>query len=365
MTGARPGPPAFGAATAAEILERLVAIPSVTGEEEPVIRWVEERLSAAGWTCESIPVSAGRRNLFAHRGTPRIVFSTHADTVPPHFPARREDGVLFARGACDAKGSLAAMLAALAALEALDGLSGEAERNAAGLLLLVGEERGSDGALAANAHPRAGETRYLVGGEPTENRFVAGSKGCVRVAIETEGRAGHSSRTGAEGARSAVPPLLDILAEIRALEWPEDAVFGGTTANIGVLQAGTAPNVVAESGRAEVLFRTGIPVDRVLTDVRGAVRGRGSLSVPYRSEPVRFRVPREGSPAGREIVSFACDLPLLDRWGEPLLVGPGSIAHAHAADERVDLAEVSRAARIYQDLVSGLLARGDGWLAPP
>ncbi|HEY6051259.1 MAG TPA: M20/M25/M40 family metallo-hydrolase, partial [Thermoanaerobaculia bacterium] len=146
-----------------ELLESLAAIPSVTGDEAAVVDFVEERLRTRGWTCDSIPVSPGRRDLFAHRGNPAVVLTTHADTVPPFLPPRREGGTLFARGACDAKGSLAAMIHALETL-------GEASSAAAGLLLVVGEERGSDGALAANRHPRRG--RYMIGGEPTGNRFV-------------------------------------------------------------------------------------------------------------------------------------------------------------------------------------------------
>ena len=335
------------------LLESLVAIPSVTGTEPAVVDFVEERLRSGGWECRSIPVSEGRRNLFAHRGDPRVVLSTHADTVPPHVPPRREGRALFGRGACDAKGSLAAMIHALETLPA-------ASSSAAGLLLVVGEERGSDGALAANRHPQ--RVRYLVGGEPTGNRFVSGSRGCLRLAIETRGVAAHSSLQGEAAARSAVDPLLEALAKLKALAFPEDAVFGNTTMNIGVVEAGTAPNVVAERGRAEVLFRTGIGVDRVLGAVRAAAAGAGAeLTVPYRSEPTAFRVPRGEK---GEIVAFACDLPLLGAWGEPVLVGPGSIEQAHAADERVDLDEVERAARIYRDLVEALLSRGEDALEP-
>jgi len=174
---------------------------------------------------------------------------------------------------------------------------------------------------------------------------------------------GHSSI--AEGASSAVDPLLDVLLAIRGLvsasAFPGDPVFGSTTANVGVIEAGTAPNVVAERGRAEILFRTGIPVGEVLAAVERAAAGRASVTVAYRSEPVAFRVPR-GGPRG-DVVSFACDLPLLSRWGVPLLAGPGSIAHAHANDERVSLAEVEAAVVLYRETIAGLLAEGDAFLS--
>ncbi|MEP6800384.1 MAG: M20/M25/M40 family metallo-hydrolase [Acidobacteriota bacterium] len=337
-----------------ELLEALVTIPSVTGSEEEVVAFVERRLTAGGWRCESIPVSPGRRNLFASRGpVPRIVLSTHADTVPPHLPPRTEGGVLFARGACDAKGSLAAMVVALEDLPPAT--------TGAGLLLLVGEERGSDGARAANADPRPVE--FLVGGEPTDNRFVGGSKGCVRIAIETRGVAAHSSLTASGGARSAIDPLLDFLAEIRRMEVPPDPVFGDTTVNIGIVEAGTAANVIAESARAEILVRTGGATAAILSMVKHAAREKGEITVPYRSEKIMFGRPR-GAPGG-EIVSFACDLPLLDRWGVPLLVGPGQITHAHGADEQVEFAAVEQAARLYRELVDGLLREGREFLTPP
>ncbi len=337
-------------ARACDLLEELVAIPSITGAERPVLDFFEERFQASGLTVETHRVSAGRRNLFIRRGLTDVVFMTHADTVPPFFPPRREGGVLIARGACDAKGSLAAQVVAFEDLAA--------EGAAVGLLLLVGEERGSDGALAANLEPRG--SRYLICGEPTENRFVAGSKGCLRIRAVSRGVAGHSSMPGT--GRSAVLPMLDFLADLRAAELPGHPVFGDGTMNIGVLEAGSAPNVIADTARAEILFRTGEPVEALLSRIRPSASGRVDLEVAYRSDPILFRVPR-GHPAA-EIVSFACDLPLLRAWGEPILVGPGSILDAHTAEEKVALSEIEEAVEIYRTLAQGLLAEGDAYLEP-
>jgi acetylornithine deacetylase len=162
--------------------------------------------------------------------------------------------------------------------------------------------------------------------------------------------------------RSAVPPLLDFLGELRTMRFPADAVFGETTMNIGVLEAGTAPNVIADSARAEVLFRSGEPVESLLSRIRPAASGRVDLEVPYRSEPILFRVPTGETRA--EIVSFACDLPLLPAWGEPILVGPGSILDAHSAEEKVELAQIEEAVEVYSRLARGLIAEGDAYLAP-
>lgn len=340
-------------ARAVALLEELVAIPSVTGDEARVMDFLASRLRQSGLSVETPEVSPGRRNLFAHthEGPVDVVFTTHADTVPPFFPPRREGGVLFARGACDAKGSLAAQAVAVEEL-AREGLG-------AALLVLVGEERGSDGALAANRDPRGG--RYLVGGEPTENRFVAGSKGCLRIRAEARGTSGHSSAPGS--GRSAVLPLLDFLADLRGAALPADSVFGETTMNIGVLEAGTAPNVIADRARAEVLFRTGEPIERLLSRIGPAAKGRVSLEIPYRSERIHLRVPR-GEPEPWDIVSFACDLPLLPAWGDPILVGPGSILDAHAAEEKVELSEIEEAVSLYMRLARGLLGEGERYLEP-
>jgi acetylornithine deacetylase len=336
---------------AVDLLLELVGIPSVTGSEGPLIHFLEDRFGRTGWIVEPIEVSPERRDLFVHAGGPRVVFTTHADTVPPYVPLRRQNGWIHGRGACDAKASLASQAIAL------DELARETPE--VGLLVVVGEERGSDGALAANAKPPPRRPEYLIGGEPTENEFVAGCKGCLRVSIETRGVAGHSSSATGE---SAVPPLLDVLSEIRRMGVAEDPRFGATTLNIGVVEAGTAPNVIAERARAEVLFRTGVPVGTVLREVEAICSGRAGLDVPYRSDPISFRVP-----AGREsrVVSYACDLPLLSAWGQPLLIGPGSIRDAHTADEKVRSEEVERAVAVYCDVARALLEKGEETLAPP
>jgi acetylornithine deacetylase len=338
-------------AKAVDLLGELVAIPSVTGQERPLCDFLEKRFRSLGFTVESREVSRGRRNLYIHRGPAPVVFMTHADTVPPFVPPRRAGGFLHGRGACDAKGSLAAQAAALESLV----------REGAGvaLLVLVGEERGSDGALAANREPREG--CYLICGEPTGNRFAAGARGCLRIRVEARGVAGHSSVPGS--GRSAVLPLLDFLAELRSARFSEDPVFGGTTMNIGVLEAGSAPNVIAESARAEILFRTGEPVEALLARLEPAAGDRVRLEIPYRSDPILFRVPVRPAETS-EVVSFACDLPLMPSWGEPVLVGPGSILDAHSADEKVDLAQVEEAVGIYSRLARGLLSEGDAYLQP-
>jgi acetylornithine deacetylase len=239
---------------------------------------------------------------------------------------------------------------------ALDSLSRDIDE--VGLLILVGEEKGSDGALAANLSAIPGVC-YLIGGEPTHNRFVRSSKGCLRIHVETRGVSGHSSRI--EPGQSAVELMLDFLSDLRRISFPDHPLFGATTMNIGVLEGGSAPNVVAENARAEVLLRTGASVDSLLETIRTCAGDRAVVTVPYRSEPTFFRVPRG---TNGPVVSFACDLPLLTAWGEPLLVGPGSIEDAHTTQEKIALAEVEEAVTVYADLAAELMQRGEVFLEP-
>src|SRR2546427_3949858 len=226
----------------------LVDVPSVSGEEAQVGRFVASYRTALGYHVELFDAAPGRPNVLATTDQPpRIVLSTHLDTVPPHLPARIAEGVLYGRGACDAKGIMAAQIAAAERLRA-EGAEG------IGLLFVVDEEMGSMGARAANAHPLARECRWLIDGEPTDNRLAVGCKGSLRLTLCTAGVPAHSAYP--EHGRSAIDALLDVLADVRRATWPTHPVFGETTVNIGVIAGGMRSNVVAadarEIGRAHV-----------------------------------------------------------------------------------------------------------------
>ena len=225
----------------------LVDVASVSGDEAQVARFVASYLTDLGYSVELFDAAPGRPNVLATTDRPpRIVLSTHLDTVPPHIPARVADGVLYGRGACDAKGIMAAQIAAAERLraEGVDGI---------GLLFVVDEEMGSVGARAANAHPLAGECRWLIDGEPTDNRLATGCKGSLRLTLCTAGVPAHSAYP--EQGRSAIDALLDVLGDVRRATWPTDPVFGETTVNIGVIAGGTRPNVVAADARADLQIR--------------------------------------------------------------------------------------------------------------
>jgi len=306
-------------------------------------QFLSSYLDGLGYRVERQEVARERFNVIATtEEAPRIVFSTHMDTVPPFITSSEDEEFIYGRGACDAKGIVAAQIFAAERLRA-EGV------NDIGILFTVDEELSSVGAQAANNHPLARECRFLINGEPTDNRLATGTKGSVRAFITTEGRAAHSAYP--EAGESAIEKLLDILQDIRAHEWPEDSFFGTTTSNIGVLAGGTRPNVIADKARAELQIRLGIDIEQVKSVLDAAVDGRGRLEYASAHNPVRlYSVP------GFEqyVVRFTTDIPYLSNWGKALLLGPGSILDAHTDHERIAKSELERAVDLYVDLAKKL-----------
>ena len=228
-----------------ELTQTLINIESVTGREKACAEFVRDYLTARKFQVELQPVAGDRANVFAFRGTPEVVLSTHLDTVPPFSPAREDAEFIYGRGACDAKGILASQI--VAAERLLD-----AGVEDVALLFLVGEEATSDGAREANLHPRG--SRYIINGEPTENKLVIGTKGMLRVDIRAEGKMAHSGYPHL--GESAVEKLLDILADLRKLPLPQDPLLGASTLNVGVISGGRAANVIPDEAGAQVVIRT-------------------------------------------------------------------------------------------------------------
>lgn len=326
-----------------ELTRKLIDIPSVTGDELAVGQFLSSYLEQQGFTVERQEVAPDRFNVIATtEALPRVVFSTHMDTVPPFIESREDDEFIYGRGSCDAKGIIAAQIFAAQHLR-------DEGVNDVGMLFTVDEEAGSLGAQAANKHPLARECRYMINGEPTDSRLATGTKGSVRVFITTEGRAAHSAYP--EAGESAIEKLLDILEQIRACEWPEDSFFGTTTCNIGVISGGTRPNVIADKARAELQIRLGIDIEhvkKVLDEIAGT-RGRMEYSTAH--NPIRLF-----SVAGFEqcVVRFTTDVPHLSQWGKPLLIGPGSILVAHTDHEKISKVELANAVDLYVDLAKTL-----------
>ena len=328
----------------------LIDIDSTTGREAEAGAFLAEYLRGLSYVVVEQPVSDGRFNVYAHSGTaPSVVFSTHFDCVPPFFKSREERGLLFGRGSCDAKGILAAQVAAAERLAAKD-------ETRVGLLFVVGEERGSDGARLANdlapASAPGGATagRYLINGEPTDNRLGSATRGVMRVRLHAEGRAAHSAFP--ELGESAIDKLLDALMVIRGLQLPEDPLLGRTHYTVGVIEGGVAPNVVSPSASAELLFRIvgdAAPVRSALAVVEGLVSIEHVLDVPA----TRLHVLPGFETA---VFPYATDVPQLTRWGTPLLVGPGSIHVAHTDEEHVAIDELFAAVDLYENLAARLLS---------
>ena len=319
----------------------LIDIDSTTGKEAAAGEWLVSSLSARGYTVTRQPVAGDRFNVFAVLDPPEIVLSTHYDCVPPFVPSRVTDGVLFGRGACDAKGILAAQVAAAERLRA-------GGHRRVGLLFVVGEERGSDGAAAANR--AAPGSRYLINGEPTDNRLATGTRGILRVRLRAAGRAGHSSAAG--HFESAIDKLVDALVRLRTVALPADDEFGATSYSVGLIHGGVAPNVVAAAAEAEVMFRTVGDADHVLACVR-SLEPLVNVEEVLRVPPVHLRTIPGIAAAS---FPFTTDIPLLDRWGVPLLFGPGSFLLAHTDDEHLPLADLEAGIAGYVYIVSTLTA---------
>ena len=324
------------------LAEALVAQPSITGAEGPAVELAAAWLRDRGWTVTLQPVSPARANIWATRGAGAVTLSTHLDTVPPFIAPTRSPTTLAGRGACDAKGIAAAMMVAA------QQLADEGEERV-DLLFVVGEENSSDGARAANLLPAT--SRYLINGEPTEGVLASGAKGSMLVTLRTSGRAAHSAYP--ELGASALAPMLALLPTLDDLDLPADARLGRTTINIGTLRAGRAPNVVPDEAVAELLVRLVGDASVVRDTLERWCVGRAAIEFAPHIPAQHFHtVP--GFPSAP--VSYTSDIPLLDRWGTPLLFGPGSIRVAHTPDERVDIAELERAVCDYMRLVRTLLA---------
>ena len=325
------------------LTRQLIDIPSLTGDESAVGDFLATHLASLGYEIERQEIASDRFNVIATTGeAPRIVFSTHLDTVPPFIASHEDAEYIYGRGSCDAKGIIAAQIFAAEHLRQ-NGL------NTIGLLFTVDEELSSLGAQAANNHPLARECRYLINGEPTDNRLAIGTKGSLRLIITTEGRAAHSAYP--EAGDSAIEKLLDVLQRIRAIDWPSDDFFGETTCNIGVLNGGTRPNVIPDHARAELQIRLATDIERVRNVIEDAVGGRAQLEYASAHDPVRlFSVPGFDDC----VVRFTTDVPYLSNWGKPLLLGPGSILDAHTEHERIAKHELERAIDLYVKLAKTL-----------
>ncbi len=326
-----------------ELTKALVNIESVTGNEGACGKFLSGYLQKRGFATTLQLVEPGRSNVFATLGRPDVVLSTHMDTVPPFMPASEDDEFIYGRGSCDAKGILSAEI--IAALE----LKTAGVDNFA-MLFLVGEEILSDGARKANETPP--DTKFIINGEPTENKLAVGTKGILRVDIKTSGVSAHSAYP--QFGESAILKLLDILEGIRRISLPEDPVMGSATVNIGIIEGGKAINVIPDSASAQVLFRTVCDTSELRENVEAVLKGRCQYEIVRDTKPIRME---SFNGFETDVVSFSTDLPSLTRWGRPLLLGPGSIRVAHTEHECIRKSDLVRAVELYARLVRELKSR--------
>ena len=333
------------------LTRRLIDIESTTYNEGAVGRELVEILAGRGFSVETMPVKqhdesrsvSERFNVYAGAAdqTPEVVFSTHMDTVPPFFPSSEDDEFIYGRGACDAKGIIAAQIAAAERLRA--------ENIRVGLLFVAGEERDSAGAKVANEQPRG--SRFLINGEPTNNRLALASKGTLRVRLTAKGKMAHSAYP--ELGESATHKLIEALHRVIALPLPVTEDVGPSTLNVGTFEGGRAPNVIADHAEAQVMIRLVGPAAETRAEVLRAVAGLAeadfTLEIPFQ----RLRA-IEGMPT--MVAAFTTDIPWLTNWGEPLLMGPGSIHVAHTAHEKLAKRELREAVELYVKVARGLVS---------
>ena len=325
------------------LTRKLIDIESITGNEAAVGAVLADELTALGYIVERMPVETDRFNVWAtHPGHPRpeLAFSTHMDTVPPFIASSETPERIYGRGACDAKGIMVAQIAAAEVLKA-KGIR-------VGLLFLVGEERDSQGAQTANREPRG--TKFLINGEPTENRIALASKGTLRVELVAKGRMAHSAYP--DLGESAIEKLLDALEHVRKIKLPEHPKAGPSTMNIGLIEGGRAPNVIPDYAKADLLIRLVGPAEKLRKQIASAVGEKAEanfvLEIPFME---LGSVPDIDT----MIAAFTTDIPALPNWGMPLLIGPGSIHVAHTDGEYIEKRQLLDAVGLYSQIGQFLL----------
>lgn len=336
-----------------DLTRRLVNIESTSYHEGLAGAFLADLLATEQYVVERMEVQqpdiaqtpgggAGERfNVYAALPgvTPDVVLSTHMDTVPPFFGCTEDDEFLYGRGTCDAKGIIAAQVAAADRLR-----QGGVK---VGLLFVVGEERDSAGAKVANLHPRG--SRFLINGEPTDNRLALATKGALRVELRAKGRMAHSAYP--ELGDSAIDKLVEALHDVLAMPLPIEPEIGPATLNIGLISGGYAPNVIADKAEAHLLIRTVGPSEQIKDDIARVVADRAEVSFSLDLSYVRMR--KVGN-LPTMIAKFATDIPSLTAWGEPFLLGPGSIHVAHTPNEKISKRELLECVDLYVELASNL-----------
>ena len=332
-----------------DLAQQMINIPSITGDEMAMGEFLANYFRQLGMVVTKQEAATNRFNIFAHgegHPNPSLIFNSHMDTVPPFFSAREDSEWIYGRGACDTKGIMAAILVAAQQLI-------EERITDFGVLLVVGEEVNHLGILAANQLKLTPD--YLIVGEPTENSLILREKGSVKVKLTSQGRSCHSGYP--QYGASAINPLVSALKELIDYPWPKDQERGETTLNVGTIQGGVAANVLAEQAEAVVMIRVSHSASEVLA-VIDQITKQHEIEYQTILNSAPFSMDRlEGMPTG--VVSFATDIPHFIHSGKTYLWGPGSIMHAHTAEEKIGKEEISQAVKTYIEMAKKLLISTD------
>jgi len=324
---------------------QLVDIESISGNEAAVGNYLYGELCRIGYRTIKIPVEGDRFNVFAtspENPAPSIVFSTHMDTVPPFIPSSEDADRIYGRGSCDAKGIIAAQVAAAERLRP--------EGTHVGLLFVAGEERDSLGAKVANDHA-PGSCRFLVNGEPTENHIALASKGTLRAEVTARGRMAHSAYP--ELGDSAIDKLIPALGRLRRMPLPSDPEVGPCTLNIGLIEGGRAPNVIPDYAHADLLYRLIGSSQDLRRQILATAGDEVEVTFPQELPFLRLHTV-DGLPT--MTAAFTTDIPKLTKWGQPLLIGPGSIHVAHTEGEHIEKRQLHEAIDLYCRIAKQLAA---------
>ncbi len=326
----------------ASLTRQLVDIESISGNEAEVGDFLHHELSRRGYESQKMVAEGARCNVYAappNSPHPAVVLSTHMDTVPPFIPSSEDATRIYGRGSCDAKGIIASQIIAAEHLRT--------EGIAVGLLFLVGEERDSLGAKVANHHSPG--CKFLINGEPTDNRIALASKGALRVELTAHGRMAHSAYP--ELGESAIDKLLDALHKLRAMKLPTDNEIGDCTLNIGTIEGGRAPNVIPDKAEAQLLYRLIGSSEKLRAEILDTVNdfatANFTLEIPFTRLGTFDDLPTM-------IAAYTTDIPSLTNWGQPLLVGPGSIHVAHTEREYVEKKQLADAVELYCSIAKKL-----------
>ena len=324
------------------LTRRLIDIESITPNESAVGGFLYGELQRRGFEARKMLVEGARANVLATspgHDRPEIFFSTHMDTVPPFIASSEDNERIYGRGACDAKGIIAAQV-----------LAAEKLREAGifvGLLFLVGEERDSIGAKTANLQPQG--ARFMINGEPTENKLALASKGALHVEVVARGKMAHSAYP--ELGESAIDKLVEALYRLHAMKLPEDADIGPCTKNVGSIQGGRAPNVIPDYAKADLFYRLVGPAEKLRKEISEVVGDLAEVTFTRETPFLRLRT-LDRLPT--MVAAFTTDIPSLPDWGEPLLLGPGSIHVAHTTGEYVEKKQLEEAVKIYCSMAKQL-----------